>query len=93
MLSELYRYVSENTTASDTASVKLTLKYLEACNKMFEKGLLSHKRITSVDSEVLTSINTGFQYFVSWHKDLAAKGLCLWWFYVTIQNVCDSRES
>ena len=75
-MSELYRYVSENPTASDANSVKLTLKYLEACNKIFEKGLLSHKRITSVDSEILTSIKTGFHYFVSWHKDLAAKGLC-----------------
>ena len=70
--------MSENTTASDTDSVKLTLKYLEACNKVFEKGLLSHKRVTSVNSKVLTSINTGFQYFVSWHKDLADTGLCLW---------------
>ena len=32
------KYVSENPTATETANVKLTVKYLEACNKLFEKG-------------------------------------------------------
>ena len=39
--------------------------YLEACNKIFENGFLSHKRIFDMDSEVLKSINDGYKFFTS----------------------------
>ena len=59
----------------DAANVKLTLEYLEACNKIFEKGFLSHKKICDLNSEVLQSISTGFSYFVRWHKVLSSGGM------------------
>jgi len=73
-LTELFDYVSKHPAASDAASVNLTLKYLEACKKLFEEGFLSHKKVNSIDSSVLASIKTGFKYFANWHKDLSAKG-------------------
>jgi len=73
-LTELYDYVSKHPTADDNASVTLTLRYLEACKKLFEEGFLSHKRVSSCDSSVLASIRTGFNHFANWHKDLSAKG-------------------
>ena len=45
--------------------MKCTLKYLEACNKVFENGLLSHERVTNLESEVLKSIMEGYNFFVN----------------------------
>ena len=55
-------------------SVKNTLKYLEACNKMFEKGFLSHLKIVDMNSEVLTSINEGYQFIIDWINQIREKG-------------------
>ena len=45
--------------------MKCTLKYLEACNKVFENGLLSHERVTNLESEVLKVYNGEIQFFVN----------------------------
>lgn len=39
----------------DIASVQQTLKYLHACNMLFEKGFLSHRKIQPDNLEVLDS--------------------------------------
>jgi hypothetical protein len=43
-----------------------TLKYLEACNKIFRNGLLRHKRITDMNSDVLRAIEDGYTFFSEW---------------------------
>ena len=45
------------------SSQDLTVQYLQACNKMFENGLLSYTPIRSTDSTVLHNIDEGFHFF------------------------------
>ena len=75
VLSELYRYITEN-PQEDTDATRKTLSYLEACNKLFEKGFLSHNRIMDVNSEVLQSINEGYRFFTTWMNQILEKGIC-----------------
>ena len=39
-----------------------TANYLEACNKLFEMGILSHEIIDSLSSQVLLNMKQGFGY-------------------------------
>ena len=48
-----------------------TAEYLEACNKLFERGILSHDIIRSSGSPVLESMRQGFDYFERWHQNLS----------------------
>lgn len=45
--------------------------YLEACNKLFETGILSHELIDSPSSPVLLNMKQGFGYFQDWHQQLS----------------------
>lgn len=49
--------------------------YLEACNLLFEQGLLSHDRIRSMDSDVLKNIDKGYSYFTAWLDSLFELGM------------------
>ena len=71
MLSELHQYTTQDPEPEDVNSVKLTLQYLEACNRLFEKGCLSHEKICDTGSPVLDSISMGFSYFLKWHEALS----------------------
>ena len=76
-MSEIFRYITECPEENDAR-----LKYLEACNKLFERGFLSHDRITDMKSDVLKSIDEGFQFFVNWSNEILLNGkstctLCL----------------
>ena len=64
-MSELYSYTVQDPPPADVESVKATLRYLEACHKFFEKGLLSHEKVCNVDCKVMKSIEEGFSYFVN----------------------------
>lgn len=75
VLSELYWYTHQAVLPEDNASVLEALKYLEACHKLFEKGFLSHERITSADCEVLKNINEGYTYFKDWISSILEKGM------------------
>ena len=70
MLSELYSYSHQTPECSDSFSTKLTLSYLEACNKIFEQGLLSHNKVTSPDCQVVLNIREGYQFFTKWLDEL-----------------------
>lgn len=48
-------------------SFMLTAKYLEACNMIFENGILSHEKITGPDSKPL---ETGLKWFLDWKEEL-----------------------
>ena len=74
VLSELFKYCKQNPAPSDAVNVELCLKYLEAYNKLFENGFLSHKQVLSLQSPVLKSIDDGFSYFTTWHNNLTTKG-------------------
>ena len=70
-------YCNQTPPPADSASAKLTLKFLEACNKIFERGLLSHDKVTSPDSRVVTNITEGFKFFSTWLDGIYAEGLML----------------
>ena len=48
-----------------------TLEFLQACNSLFEEGILSHKVIKSSTSPVLQNMTAGFNFFEAWHKDVS----------------------
>ena len=54
---ELYAYVHQTPPPIDVAATSETLAYLEACNKLFEQGFLSHDRISNMDSQILRNIH------------------------------------
>lgn len=58
----------------DAPSCQCTRKYLEACNRLFERGLLCHSKIRDESSEVLTSIDEGYLFFSKWIEYLMKKG-------------------
>ena len=57
----------------DALSVQSTRKYLEGCNKLFERGLLCHTKIKDESSEVLKSIDEGYLFFSNWMESLLKK--------------------
>ena len=46
-------------------------EYLEACNQLFEEGILSHEVINSQTSPALQRMKLGFTFFENWHKELS----------------------
>ena len=41
---------------------------LEACNLIFEKGILSHETLCSPESKVLVNISEGMKWFFKWKE-------------------------
>lgn len=74
MISALRGFSESEPPPPDAASVKLTADYLEACNLIFERGILSRKMIKGVNSPVLENIKDGFQFFVNWFEKHKEKG-------------------
>lgn len=52
----------------DNADTSEVLKYLEACNLLFEQGSLSH-------SDVLKNIDKGFCYFAEWLNSILERSM------------------
>lgn len=48
----------------------LTADYLEACNLIFENGILSHNVIIDSNSICLKNISKGIDWFVKWKEEL-----------------------
>ena len=44
--------------------------HLEACNELFETGILSHEMVDSPSSPVSLNMKQGFGYFQDWHQQL-----------------------
>ena len=47
-----------------------TAEYLEACNLIFENGILSHEMICSPNSKALVNISEGMKWFLKWKEEL-----------------------
>ena len=74
VLGELYHYVNQQPPPADAPQVELTLKYLEACSKIFEEVLLSHDHVTDTNCDILKSIREGYDCFLKWHHSLTEAG-------------------
>ena len=55
---------------------------MEACNKIFERGLLSHDKLCDMNSKVIGSIKEGFSYLVKWHASLSKNGKYFYMVYL-----------
>ena len=42
---------------------KCVAEYIEACHKLFEEDILSHKTVSSMDQQILVNMDKGFQLF------------------------------
>jgi hypothetical protein len=71
----LFDHISQLPPPTDAFTTQSTLKYLEACNKLFERGLLSHAKIRSKESEALSNIQKGFSFFSKWLESLFDEGM------------------
>lgn len=74
VLTELYEYMNQNPPLLDVPVVKCVHKYLTACNLMFERGFLSHDRVSKEDVHVLDNISKGFVFFCDWLQILLDEG-------------------
>lgn len=68
VLMELFHYV--NQSPAPPYDAKMTLKYLESCSNIFEKGLLSHQKISLTNQDVLVNMQNGYDFFVQWIDSL-----------------------
>ena len=50
------------------------LAILEACNRIFERGFLSHDKFKNIDSPTLKSIDDGLKFFTNWMDQILEKG-------------------
>lgn len=75
MIAELREYSTTTPPPPYAANVALTIQYLEACNILFERGILGHVCIWSGDSPMLLqSIEKGYKFFTSCLDGLLEKG-------------------
>ena len=66
MLSAIRELAEKTGFQSHTAAAD----YLEACNQLFEQGILSHSKVTHLESHVLVNLKRGLFFFQSWHQHL-----------------------
>jgi len=59
---------------SDAKEVLRVVDYLEACNKLFERGLLAHVRIPTYPNQILENMEQGYSFLTGWLDSLLAKG-------------------
>lgn len=55
---------------------KPVANFLEACNLIFEKGLLNKRRINSMNSSVIQNIKKGMAFFEKWCHSHEQTGEC-----------------
>ena len=62
-----------------SVEVKATVKFLEACNSLFERGILSKRCwIKDFPNPITNSIEEGFKYFLNWYDSLLEQGTYLY---------------
>ena len=64
LIGELKEYQAKG--PADADKVSMTVEYLEAAQSLFEFGVLSHIKISDINSTVLQKMEEGFLFFVAW---------------------------
>ena len=67
------------------------LKHTEACNLLFEKGFLSHEKVSSMNSIVVQNISSGYQYFTLWLSALLSEGTLSYGCFATVTFFVDDK--
>ena len=70
MLEELASHCE--TAGALGAADKQILLYLTALNKVFERGILSSSRVSTMEAKELENMTNGFKYSEDWCMDLRA---------------------
>ena len=73
VLAELKEYVDSKPT--DAASVEKTIQFIQSLNYLFEKGFLTHEKITSADCPILLNMQSGYRFFSTWLEQLLEQGM------------------
>ena len=67
VLAELQEYASQEPAPRDAPVVMETVRYLQACHQMFERGILGKKVfVKSMESPILKNMDSGYHYFSHW---------------------------
>ena len=77
VITELKEYATAVPAPADAKQVLLVVDYLEACNKLFERGLLGHVRISTYPNQILSNMEKGYSYFTNWLNSLLKEGQTL----------------
>ena len=64
VIAKLSEYKESN--PPDAENVGKAFEYLDACRQLFERGVLSHEKITDEHSSVLQNMSSGYNFFVGW---------------------------
>ena len=74
---------------SGANEAECTLKYLEACNNLFEKGFLSHDKVSASNKVVLANIERGYKFFCKWLDGIYKQGWLIVLCFCTQSNGFD----
>ena len=58
-------------------SAQPVASYLQACNLLFENGLLSRHRINSLNSSAIQNIKKGMDFFEKWCRSHEETGMII----------------
>ena len=64
--------------------------YLEACNLIFEEGLLSQRRINNLQSPVLANIRRGMEFFEGWCNTHSQTGMTIKYLRQRKEKLCNN---
>lgn len=67
------REIAERRGLGEGDTHTVVAQYLEACNLIFENGILSHDIISSSQSACLANICKGMSWFFKWKEEVAAQ--------------------
>lgn len=79
MISALRGYSESQPMPPDATSVKKTADYLEACNHIFERGILSRQRVKGMNSPVIENMKDDFQFFADLFQKHKERGKSKFW--------------
>ena len=68
MIAAIREMAEKNDALRETHT--LTANYLTACSMIFENGILSHEKVTSMNSKPITNITEGIKWFLKWKEEL-----------------------
>ena len=74
VIAELSEYTHNN--PADAENVNKAIEYLDACRQLFERGILSHEKVTTDQTIVLENMS-GYAFFVGWADYAWEKGKIL----------------
>lgn len=73
VLTELHTSVTTIPQPLGASEAEYTLKFLEACNLMFENGFLSHDMVSGSNTLVLANIEKGYEFLYKWLDEIYKK--------------------